>query len=249
MPTPRHHTHRPQQAVTRPTPTASPVEAPPSFWSTVAAISDTFIAANTDRQVNRDDHKALAMALSEMPYKLALTRGITLEWSDAIAIYRELVTCRTYTASMLEVALLWIYDGDWQYKTPKRLTVKDFYPTAEQLQTTRRRFVTLEKHRADLRKAVEVAREEGRIEGERMAEQRIQERPCLTQEQFVEYSRKKDEHHAEILELLHVKADTIAALEAAQQQNEKLQHRLDQCRSELQSLRAENALLTGGTPR
>jgi hypothetical protein len=75
-------------------------------------------------------------------------RGVDVPWLELLTMTQMLIE-RGYhrQPDRWTPAALWIDTGNWQFKSPKRLTVSDFYPTANQLAETGILFVTVEEAR------------------------------------------------------------------------------------------------------
>jgi len=76
--------------------------------------------------------------------KLPLHQGIRVDPDLSSKILSELRSSG-FPDFLRPAAEDWILNGNWRYKSPKTLTVQDFYPTAEQL-TDRKKFISLDEH-------------------------------------------------------------------------------------------------------
>ncbi len=64
--------------------------------------------------------------------KLPLYQAVTCDEATAFAILEELRR-QDFQDWQREVAECWILQGNWQYKSPKKLTVKDFFPSEKEI--------------------------------------------------------------------------------------------------------------------
>lgn len=212
-------------------PTATQPEPGVYYWQEVARLSMTL----SDAQVARA--RTLAMWLWALREKLVKARNVVVEVDRMTFFFSELLA-RPFNEEHHAAAEMWIVRGNWQYKSPKTLTLDDFWPTAEHLERhCGEQVVTLRHHHATLMRRTQEARREGYREGCDAVRAQLDTPPeGLDAERWLEERR---EHNMRLLDAVSAKADLI-------EDNQRMKHELERYSRKVQRLEAELEVFRSG---
>lgn len=104
--------------------------------------------------------RSLATWLSDLRRRLIVARSIEVPWDRLYGLLTELVGL-AYEDTRRAAAEMWILRGDWRYKSPKTLTLDDFFPRREWLELCGETVVT----RDYMRRVVASERKKAYAEG------------------------------------------------------------------------------------
>jgi hypothetical protein len=201
-----------------------PKEPGVQYWQEVARLSLTL----SDAQLVRA--RSLAMWLWALREKLIKARTIVIDVDRMTFFFSELLA-RPFNEEHHAAAEMWIVRGNWQYKSPKTLTLDDFWPTAEHLERhCGEQVVTLKHHQATLLRVTQEARRQGYSEGCDAVRSQLDTPPeGLDAERWLEERR---EQNMRLLDAVSAKADLI-------EDNRRMKHELERYNRKVERLEAE----------
>lgn len=174
------------------------------------------------------DTRSLAGWLLEIRARLKAARDIDTPIDRLVPFLRELIAA-DFTYRQRAVAEAWILRGNWQWKSPKILTLSDFFPTEEQLKEVGQQVVPIQWHQSELRRVQASGFRTGVDEGWRKAVSRF---PRSQAEREELHTRHKEVVTA--LSQSYVQDERIRSLELAlqneRQRNELLERQIAQMR-------------------
>lgn len=207
--------------MTPPTTTHQQAVSGSGFWSRCAQIATEF--KGTLNQDALAEARKLATWLVDLRNRLVVARKIETSYDRLLEIYRELLHAR-FTMSDTHKAEAWILRGDWQFKTPKVLTLPDFFPGTAQMQACGEDTMLVSMHRQILREAVSRARQEWIDEGRRL--ERSTQKVQMPREEIEAWKEERRKAHAEIMAELERKEHYIQRIHTLEAENEHLKQRL-----------------------
>lgn len=176
------------------------------------------------------DIRSLAGWLLEIRARLKSTRDIDTS-IDRLGSFQHELIASEFMLYQRPVAEAWILRGNWQWKSPKILTLSDFFPTEEQLKDVGQQVVPIGWHQSELRRVQASGFRTGIDEGWRKAVSRFPRTEAEREE--------LQKQHKEVMSVLsqsYIQDERIRALELAlqneQRRNEQLERRIAQMQIE-----------------
>lgn len=191
---------------------------PKSYWdaaaSLIATLPDEQQAAATDNVV----------WLAGLHGKLLMARQVVVSW-DRMRFFAAEIVDKRLTAEQRTVAEKWILRGVWQYKNPKTLTLDDFWPTKETIEThCGESVVTSAQHRRIVEAVSKAAFESGKKEG--LVEATTTKDIPVDSQVWKEWVEERRQWYMKMLDQSGEKADLLEENRRLGHENERLRRKL-----------------------